>query len=154
MCKESGVELGGKKETMDEYWERLYSDPKKLDKDVKIVLDNLPDFETYLKCIKKDMKHITEDLIDTEDKKMASTIAVSDMLKYVQNPNMYKNGPNFVSFLERIKNSKHPTIERIFEFIKSAEQKYQNPTILNENKIQFASENTKRIKYRQDPGKR
>jgi hypothetical protein len=139
--------LFGKKETKDEYWERMLSTPKNMESHLKLVLDNMPNVETYLELMN------SKEELDLEDKNVASALALSDLVKYIENTNTFKGMPNFVKFLKSLKDSKHPTIEWIIEYLES-QKEYTNPVTLNESSINLQPEQIKKRKYKHDPEKR
>lgn len=118
-------------ETESEYMKRKYSDPKFREKQIQSVLDSLPNIENP-----------------------TSILAVSDMLKYRENPNQFQNEPNYMLFLKELENSKHPILEQLIEKVEFQKQRSQNPTVLNEEAINFPPEQVKKPKYRQNAEKR
>ena len=118
-------------ETEREYMKRKYSDPKFREKQIKSILDSLP---------------------NTDDP--TSILAVNDMLTYRKNPNQFQNEPNYMVFLKELENSKHPILEQLIEKAEFQKWKHQNPIVLNEDAINFPPEQVKKTKYRQIAEKR
>jgi len=130
--------------TQSERYDEMFSDSESK---AKLVLDNLPDF---------DVKSLKDDPPEAKDNLFFAFIF--DMITYLFNPNKFNNLPNYVSFLEKLINSKHPKIEEILKHIEFESQEYQkkynNPIVLNEDKINFLPEQMKKNKYKHVAEKR